>query len=200
MQDQKAYSILSEKKFTEDDNFFYIEGVASTPTPDRVGDIMRPMGAKYSLPQKMLLHHEMKSPVGNMIAATLKSTGIPCKWALPKVKEAGRVKERVDEAIHSVKYDLISALSIGFRAMEGKYKVLKSGGYEFFEWDWFETSLVTIPANSEAIITAVKSFEASRILTATGHTGKAVQLIYPGATGQKSTVSRPGSVKLIPKA
>lgn len=196
MEVQKAYSVLSEKKFTEDDDFVYIEGIASTPTPDRVADVMKPLGAKYSLPQKLLLHHKKEEPVGNMIAANPGAKGIPCKWALPKVKEAGRVKDRVDEAIHSLKYDLISAFSIGFMPIEGKYKRLASGGYEFAEWDWFETSLVTIPANSEAILTAIKSIDVQHLPAATGHKGGSVRLKSPGATGQKSA-AKGGAVKLI---
>lgn len=197
MEVQKAYSVLSEKKLTEDEGFYYIEGLASTPTPDRTNDVMVVSGAQYELPQKLFMHHNTTLPIGNMIAASPNAKGIPCKWALPKIAEPGIVKDRLDEAIHSLKYNLLNAFSIGFRPL--KYALLPTGGYEFQEWDWYETSLVGVPMNAEAILRALKSNNAPRILTATGHTGKSVQLIYPGATGQKPAVTRPGTVKLIPK-
>ncbi|HET7375515.1 MAG TPA: hypothetical protein VFK30_02340, partial [Anaerolineae bacterium] len=45
---QRAYSILEIKSFDEEQRI--IEGVATTPTADRVGDIVRPLGAKFKLP------------------------------------------------------------------------------------------------------------------------------------------------------
>ena len=37
---------------------------------------------------------------------------------------------------------------------------LKEGGIDFSEWDWFELSAVTIPANADATITTIKSIDA----------------------------------------
>lgn len=69
------------------------------------------------------------------------------------------MKDRVDEAIQSLKYKLVAAVSIGFRALQDGVEVMKDGGYLFKNWEWLELSLVTIPANSEAVITAVKSID-----------------------------------------
>src|SRR5690606_25612995 len=63
---------------------------------------------------------------------------------------------RLDEAWQSIKSGLVRGLSIGFRPI--KYAFLDDGGVEFSEWDWYELSAVTIPANAEASITSVKSF------------------------------------------
>jgi hypothetical protein len=41
----RAYSILDVKEMTEGDEFVTITGIASTPTPDRMGDVVEPMGA-----------------------------------------------------------------------------------------------------------------------------------------------------------
>lgn len=41
----RAYSILEVKDMKEDGEFVTIEGIASTPTPDRMGDVVDPMGA-----------------------------------------------------------------------------------------------------------------------------------------------------------
>jgi HK97 family phage prohead protease len=149
----RAYSVLSEKAVTEDDEFFYIEGMASTPAVDRMGDIVEPFGAKFKTPMPLILQHDHNLPVGNVTFAQVTAKGIPFKARLPKIKEEGSVRDRVNEAIHSLKYDLITAVSIGFKAIEGQVERLKSGGLRFKEWDWLELSLVTIPANSQAVFT-----------------------------------------------
>lgn len=155
----RAYSVLTNKSFTEDDDFVYIEGIATTPTPDRMGDIVEPMGAQFKTPMPLLMQHKHGEVVGNMTFAKKFKDGIPFKGAIPKVKEAGRVKDRVDEAIHSLKYGLISAVSLGFRALKDGYEFMDGGGIRFKKWEWLELSLVTVPANSDAVLTAIKSFD-----------------------------------------
>ena len=154
---QLAFSMLEVKELKEDDDFHYIEGIASTPTPDRYGDIVEPMGAKFALPMPLLWQHDSHSPVGSVEFAKPNKKGIPFKASLPKVKEAGKLKDRIDEAVQSLKYRLVAAVSIGFRAMKDGYEFLEGGGIRFKEWEWLELSLVTIPANAEATITSVKS-------------------------------------------
>ena len=163
----RAYSILTCKGISEDDNFHYIEGIASTPSPDRMGDIVEPMGAKFQLPMPLLWQHNSNQPVGTVEFASPNSKGIPFKAKLPKIKEDGKLKERVDEAIQSIKYKLVAAVSIGFNAVEGQYERMKNGGYRFKEWEWLELSLVTIPAQSEATLKTVKSLD-REMLTANG--------------------------------
>lgn len=69
------------------------------------------------------------------------------------------MKERVDEAWHSVKSGLVRAVSIGFRELA--HEVLKGGGWKFIETEVMELSLVTIPANADATIDFVRSFDTS---------------------------------------
>lgn len=156
----RAYSILDVKNVTEDDEFVFIEGVASTPATDRMGDVVEPLGAQFKTPMPLLWQHRHAEPVGHVTFATPTKTGIPFKARLPRIAEAGRLKDRVDEAIHSLRYKLIAAVSIGFAPIEGAMEVLKTGGIRFKQWEWLELSLVTIPANAEAVITSVKSAEA----------------------------------------
>jgi HK97 family phage prohead protease len=195
----RAYSILTEKSIKEDDDFVRIEGIATTPSPDRVDDIVDPLGAEFVLPMKLLLHHEHTQPVGNMIFAKPTAKGTPFKAEIPRVKEPGKVKDRVDEAIHSLKYNLISAVSIGFRPLEIEH--LKSGGIKFTRWLWYELSLVTIPANAEAVIHTVKSLDRAMLLSALGRrsVGAGVPLVIPGASGSSTPATPRGAVKLIPR-
>lgn len=191
----RAYSLLTERAFSENDKFVVVEGIASTPTPDRVDDEVDPMGAEFALPMKLLLQHDHDKPVGNMTFAKPTPKGIPFRAEIPRVTEPGRVKDRVDEAIHSLKYNLISAVSIGFRPLEIEH--LKSGGVKFTRWLWYELSLVTIPANAEAVITAVKSLDRVHLQSALGQrqAGAGVKLVVPGVSGQPAA-SR-GAVKLL---
>lgn len=164
---KRAYSVLEVKGITEDDDYFHVEGIASTPTPDRMGDIVEPMGAKFQLPMPLLWQHNHQSPVGHVDFAQPNKKGIPFKATIPKVKEPGNLKDRIDEAIQSVKYKLVMAVSIGFNVIEGAYERMANGGYRFKEWEWLELSLVTIPANADATITSIKSID-REILTALG--------------------------------
>lgn len=127
----KAYSRLDVKAVQEDDESYTITGIASTPTPDRMGDVVEPMGAKFQLPMPLLWQHQATMPVGTVNFAKPTKTGIPFTATLPKVKEAGNLKDRIDEAIQSIKYKMVTAVSIGFQALQGGIENLKDGGYRF---------------------------------------------------------------------
>ncbi|MFA6063869.1 MAG: HK97 family phage prohead protease [Gallionella sp.] len=189
----KAWSVLEARKFSEDDDFVYVDGIATTPTPDRVGDVVDPMGAQFKTPMPLLLYHQSTLPVGNVVFAKQTKTGIPFKATIPKVKEPGVVQDRTNEAIHSLKYHLINAVSIGFKALKDGVEILKTGGLHFKMWEWLELSLVSVPANSEAIITAVKSLDQAARASA-GNTRGVVENAADNS-GQKT--SRP--VQLIPR-
>jgi HK97 family phage major capsid protein/HK97 family phage prohead protease len=152
---RRAYSLLNVKAIEERGDEYIITGIASTPTPDRMGDIVEPLGAKFALPMPLLWQHNSEKPVGRVEFAKPTKNGIPYSAALPKVKEAGALKDRIEEAVQSMKYGLVAAVSIGFRALEGGYELLKNGGLRFTDWEWLELSLVTIPANPDAKIDGV---------------------------------------------
>lgn len=191
----RAYSVLDIKEIEESAEFYTIRGIATTPTPDRMGDVVEPMGANFVTPMPLLWQHDSKAPVGRMVSAKATKQGIPFEARIPKVTEPGRLKDRIDEAIHSLKYGLVAAVSIGFRALADGIELLKSGGLRFLKWEWLELSLVTIPANGDATITSFKSFDAGEPLSAEAlQTIKAIALSR-AASGNK----RSGSVRLIPR-
>ena len=192
----KAYSVLTEKAFSEDENFVYLEGIASTPTVDKVGDIVEPMGARFKTPMPLLLQHDHNSPVGHVTFAQPTADGIPFKAQLPIVKEPGIVQDRVNAAIHSLKYALISAVSIGFQPVKGAVEALKDGGYRFKQWDWHELSLVTIGASDGAIVTAIKSIDQQHLAPASGPAAE--KATPPGVSGITIAALR-GPVQLIPR-
>ena len=180
----RAYSVLETKAMDEDDDKLYIRGIASTPTPDRMNDIVEPMGAKFATPMPLLWQHNHEMPIGHVTFAKPEKTGIPFEAEIPKIKEAGKLKDRIDEAIQSIKYKLVAAVSIGFRPVEDAYEFMENGGIRFKEWEWYELSAVTIPANSDAVITAVKSVDKAH-LPALGHTDESEPKDKPAAAGRR---------------
>lgn len=153
----RAFSILQFKSQADAAGDLIITGVASTPTVDKVGDIVIPTGARFATPMPLLLNHKHDQPVGRVIYASPTPKGIPFRATLPRIKEAGELKNRVDLAIHSLESGLICAVSVGFTPVPGKIKRLPSGGSQFDEWDWHELSLCTVGANPGALISSVKS-------------------------------------------
>ena len=154
---ERAYTLLEVRGTDEDART--IEGIASTPTPDRYEDVVEPLGAKYALPMPLLWQHRSDSPVGHVEFAKAQADGIPFKARILKTDEPGTLRDRLEEAWQSVKLGLIRAVSIGFRPLE--YSMIEGGGIRFLSWEWLELSLVTIPANGEATINVVRSIDAS---------------------------------------
>jgi HK97 family phage prohead protease len=134
-----------------------LEGWATTPTPDLVGDVLVPAGAKFSLPLPLLFSHAHDKPVGRVISATVEKAGIRFRAAISKITEPGTLKDRCDEAWQSVREKLINSVSVGFLPL--KQQPLTGGGMLFEEWNWFELSICTVPMNPEALITSRRSLE-----------------------------------------
>jgi HK97 family phage major capsid protein len=198
MQKHYAYSRLDVKAVTEDEDHYVITGIASTPTPDRMGDIVEPLGAKFKLPMALLWMHLSQKPVGLVTFAKPTKDGIPYVAKLPKVKEAGTLKDRIEEAVQSIKYKLVAAVSIGFASVEGKVEMLKNGGLRFLEWEWLELSLVTIPANAEATIDSIKALHMKSLAAASGENARpSVKILAtsPGVSGKTSPNPKGTSMK-----
>jgi len=155
---KKAYSLLQVKSFDAEQRI--IKGIASTPSPDRADDIVDPQGAKFALPIPFLWQHMPSQPIGEVTEAVVTDKGIEVTVQIAKIEEEGKLKDRIDEAWQSIKSGLVKGLSIGFRGLTVE-DIPRSWGLHFKEWEWFELSAVTIPANAEASITEVKSISKS---------------------------------------
>jgi len=149
---EKAYSFLEIKSV--DDEQRIIEGIATTPEPDHIGDVMEPKGAKFTLPMPFCIGHPQTGgkPIGDVTKATITKDGILIRAEIRK--NSGL--EYVEEAWKQIKAKLVRGLSIGFVPMEQPER-LKSGGRWFKLWHWAETSAVVIPMNTGATIQIVKS-------------------------------------------
>lgn len=152
----RCYSLLEIKAVHVEQRI--IEGIASTPSVDRGGDVMIPSGAVFKLPLPFLWKHE--DPIGEVFEADVRPEGIYIKAKVSTVDKPGRVKDLVDEAWASftAKPPLVRGLSIGWKPLE--FEPIKGTKFtRFLKWVWGELSAVVVPMNVEATITAVKSFD-----------------------------------------
>jgi HK97 family phage major capsid protein/HK97 family phage prohead protease len=181
----RAYTFLEIKSVDEDQRM--IEGIATTPTPDRVGDIVDPMGADFKLPMPLLWQHDAAQPIGQVFFAKPNKDGIPFKAKIAALTDAGTLKDRLDEAWQSIKLGLVRAVSIGFTIKA--YEILKDGGWRINEWEWLELSAVTIPMNGEATITAVKSIDAELLAASGRKQNGSERTVAAGVTAKPPTTT-----------
>ena len=158
MNTQRAYSLLQVKAMNDEKR--EITGIATTPEPDRVGDIVEPLGVKFQNPLPLLWQHRHDSPVGTVKFDKPTKNGITFTAKLPMIAEEGPLKNLVDMAWQAVKAELVRGVSIGFRPLE--YAYLEGGGIRFSESEVYELSLVTIPANASATIQNIKALDVRR--------------------------------------
>ena len=151
----RVYSIINIKSVDESKR--EIIGIASTPSTDRMGDIVEPEGASFKLPIPFLWQHNHDAPIGEVVSAKVTNKGIEVavKLASPEEGMPAGLVARLQEAWFSVKTGLVRGLSIGFSPIE--YSHLDNGGVRFTKWSFNELSAVTIPANAEATISTIKS-------------------------------------------
>lgn len=183
---QKAYSQFEIKAVDEGKR--QIRGIATTPSPDRVNDVVLPEGAVFKLPIPFLWQHDHMQPIGNVIEAKVTSKGIEIVAELVSVAAPSQLAARLEEAWQSIKTGLVRGLSIGFSPI--KYAFLDNGGVEFSAWSFNELSAVTVPCNVEASITTIKSL--SQRPASSGKNGAVKLLDKPvGVPAQKPKPTTP---------
>jgi HK97 family phage prohead protease len=183
----RAYSLLNIKQVDEDAR--QITGMATTPAPDRIGDVVEPGGAEFKLPMALLWQHDSSQPIGHVTHAKVTKAGIEIVAKIARLAEPGRLRDRLDEAWQSIKAGLVQGLSIGFKPIEHEF-IAETKGMRFTKWSWLELSAVTIPANAEATIATVKSIDTAQ-RAAPGQTTphRVVRLNPPGASGSSQQKS-----------
>ena len=185
MNKQLAYSMLEVKSLNEDKR--EITGIASTPEPDRSGDIVEPMGAKFAPVIPFLWQHRHDMPIGEARLSKPTKNGIAFVASVARIEEPGPLKDMIDMAWQSLKAKLVKGVSIGFRAMS--YDFMSEGGIRFKEFEVIELSAVTIPANAGATIQSLKAWGGAQ-----GLTDGSVRLL---AAQRPLPVDMKGAVKLL---
>lgn len=186
----RAYSFLEVKAVNDESRV--ITGMATTPAVDRVGDVVEPLGVTFKNPLPLLWQHEHDKPIGLVEFGKPTAKGVPFTATLPKIEEEGKLRDRIEEAWQSIKAGLVRAVSIGFRSIESE-NIAGTWGTRYIRSEVFELSAVTIPAQAEARIETIKSFDVG-LPAATGTKAiPVVRLSTAGASAQKPVV------KSIPK-
>jgi HK97 family phage major capsid protein/HK97 family phage prohead protease len=152
----RAYALLTVKAV--DPQQRTITGIASTPEPDRMGDVVEPLGITYKNPLPLLLYHDAKKPVGHVTFKKPTTDGLAFTATLPTIGDPGPLRDRVEEAWQSLKAGLLAGVSIGFRSIEEAFNK-DTGGFRFLKTEVLELSLVAIPANADATIHTVKDLD-----------------------------------------
>lgn len=191
----RAYSVLEIKTISDEQRV--IEGMATTPEPDRLGDIVEPLGVEFKNPLPLLWQHKSDQPVGQATFQKPTKEGIRFKAKFAKIDEPGRLKDRIDEAWQSVKAGLVRAVSIGFRAIEMSF--MDDGGIRFINTEVMELSLVTIPANVGATIETIKSIDTAT-RAASGNNGCSEENHPPGVTGKTKPRERVSGERSVAKS
>jgi len=148
--ERRAFSTLEIKAIDEEAG--EIRGIASTPSPDRMDDVVVPEGASFKLPLPLLWQHNHSDPIGHVTRATVTAAGIEVVATVQR-----GVTAEIDRYWSLIKAGLVRGLSIGFRGLEAE-DIDGSWGRKFTKWEWLELSAVTIPANAEASIVNVKHY------------------------------------------
>lgn len=142
---------------------------------DSYGDIIEPGAFSDTLGKrkpKMLWQHNMADPIGTWDEYFEDDKGLYMKGSIAIKSTQGR------DAYELVKADAIDGLSIGYVTkdyeMEGNNRRLKMV-------DLFEISLVTMPANSLAMVADVKNADVRAIEAAFRHMGFSLSEAKPMA-------------------
>lgn len=159
----RMFSLIDVKSVNDGERV--IKGIATTPSTDRMGDVVEPLGASFAEEIPLLWQHQHDQPVGHVRFGKPTKAGIPFTATIAQISEPGELQARVDLAWQSVKSLLVRAVSIGFRAIEYAFK--DEGGIHFLKTEILELSLVTVPANVDCTITSIKSIDTG-LLAATG--------------------------------
>lgn len=152
----RAYSFLEVKAVAEESRT--ITGMATTPAVDRVGDVVESLGVTFKNPLPLLWQHEHDKPIGLVEFGKPTAKGVPFTATLPRIEEPGALQDRIEEAWQSIKAGLVRAVSIGFRSLESE-NIAGTWGTRYIRTEVYELSAVTVPAQQEATIQTIKSFD-----------------------------------------
>lgn len=162
------------KNIDEDDRFYMFEGYASTfGNIDRGNDrvmkgafkecienmrskAVRIPGTDMSKLMPVLWQHQHDNPIGSFVEMREDEKGLYVKGILPKDDDL--VKGRV---IPQMKAGSVSDMSIGYQIVD---YTQEDGVLNLDKLNLFETSLVTIPMNAEANVTAFKGYVSCSVL------------------------------------
>jgi HK97 family phage prohead protease len=154
-----SYYSIASGYITKSDDQGVVDGVVSSEAPDRMGDIIRidSWDTREYLrnPVLMVNHDYQQLPVGIAQKVWKEGKKLMARFQLD-IEDA-----EIASIFRRIKKGILRAFSVGFREISSNPRYNASGqviGKEFTKVELLEISLVGIPANSEALVTAVKQF------------------------------------------
>jgi len=72
----RAYSLFEIRSADDGAHAITLTGMATTPTADRMNDVVEPMGAQFKLPLPLLWQHKSDQPIGQVTHAEVSKAGI----------------------------------------------------------------------------------------------------------------------------
>jgi len=152
--DTRIYTKATMERPNKKGEFIF---TASTSLPDREGDIVRGDGWELEAFKDggpLLWSHDQRSlPVGKILWIKVAGEGDEAEL-IGKARFNETTELAVDVA-KLVKSGDLTGISVGFRPLE--FETRDEGGREFKSQELLEVSVVNVPANPEARITAFKS-------------------------------------------
>lgn len=129
-----------------------IEGYANTSSKDRVGDVVLPSAFEKSLPTYlknpvMLLNHDWNDVVGVCTSAEITDKGLFIKGKISNTRED--IKTLIREGCYRT-------FSIGYNEVDADYEEATKTKY-IKELELLEISVVSVPANTEAMFTRIEA-------------------------------------------
>lgn len=150
----KRYDVtLTEAVVTKDaTNECIIAGYANTSTKDRVGDVVAPAAFEKSLPVYLknpilLANHDWEDPIGSVIEAKIDEKGLWIK---------ARISDSREDIKTLIREKCLRTFSIGYNEIDADYDEATKTKY-VKELELLEISVVTVPANHEAMFDLYES-------------------------------------------
>ncbi len=138
----------------------------TTDSVDRDGEVVVPGGMNsrdYERNPVLLYEHDVKQPIGKMLSMKRMERGIEAEFALAP-RPDNHVGEWFPDTVASLlDFGALNTMSIGFLGIESRpaskadnEKYGQGVRRVYGKWKLLEVSVVSIPANQDAIITAVR--------------------------------------------
>src|SRR5210317_2237776 len=148
--------IETKEAHVEEENSLQITGHASTNDEDRTGDIIvsdawKKSGAldSYLKNPVVLAYHDPSRPIGKTIGHEVDEKGL---------KITAKISKAAGDIIELIKEGILSAFSVGFMIKDADFDN-KSGIFIIKELELLEVSVVSIPANQNALFSIEKNFK-----------------------------------------
>lgn len=135
-----------------------IEGTASSAAPDAAGDVLVPKGAIFDLPMPLLMQHDRRQPIGEVVDAKVTDSEITIRATI--ARDSGLAY--VEDAWKQLLAGLVKGLSIGARPLRAEPIMnaqKQMTGIKYTAWRWLELSAVTLPMNLDASLDVVRAFD-----------------------------------------